>query len=112
MEPTLTREDAAVLSRHHLDSIPFNEFIVYSDGSKLESGSAGGGYVAFQGGRKIAEASIPFGDRVEVFDAEARAAVAGIKDAISRGVPHRASDIWICLDNQEVALRLLTPFLG
>ncbi|KFZ19203.1 hypothetical protein V501_00772 [Pseudogymnoascus sp. VKM F-4519 (FW-2642)] len=111
-KPTLTREDAAVLSRHHLDSIPFNEIIVYSDGSKLESGSAGGGYVAFQGGHKIAEASIPFGDRVEVFDAEARAAVAGIRDAISRGDPNRASDIWICLDNQEVALRLLAPFLG
>lgn len=73
---------------------------------------AGGGYVAFQSGHKIAEASISYGDRAEVFDAEARAAVEGIRQAIISGDTSSALDIWICLDNQEVALRLLAPFLG
>jgi ssDNA-binding replication factor A large subunit len=57
---------------------------VYSDGSKLDSGNAGGGYAAFQNSHKIAEASLSYGKNAEVFDAEARAAVAGISDIQSK----------------------------
>jgi ribonuclease HI len=111
-KPLLTRQEAAVLFQTFLDSIPHNDIIIYSDGSKLATGIAGGGYIAFQHGNKITEASIAYGDRVEVFDAEARAAVAGIIDTMSCRAAYHATNIWICLDNQEVALRLFTPFLG
>jgi hypothetical protein len=64
---------------------------VYSDGSKLDSGNAGGGYAAFQNSHKIAEASLSYGKNAEVFDAEARAAVARISDILSRSTSNNAA---------------------
>jgi hypothetical protein len=44
----LTKEQAADNCRTFLQSIPRNDIIIYSDGSKLENGHAGGGYVGHQ----------------------------------------------------------------
>jgi hypothetical protein len=48
----------------------------------------------------------------EVFDAEAEAALAGIKVAFGLHTAHFATNLWVCLDNLEVATRLLFPFAG
>ena len=53
--------------------------VLYSDGSKLESGATGAGYVAYQGAIEVTRRAIPLGTGAEVFDAEAIAALAGVE---------------------------------
>jgi hypothetical protein len=52
------------------------------------------------------------GRYTEVFDAEAAAALKGAKGALNVPSAKLATDIWVFLDNLEVALRLLTPLTG
>src|SRR4029453_16623820 len=83
-----------------------------TDGSKLDSGSAGGGFVGYQHGLQLAYGSFPLGPFKEVFDAEAEAALAGLKASMAIPTAKFANNLWVCLDNLEVALRLLSPFPG
>ena len=53
-------------------------------------------------GGQVLRGSFPLGYTKEVFDAEAIAALLGLKAAIKHVGPHAASNIWICLDNLEV----------
>ncbi|EED15772.1 hypothetical protein TSTA_008970 [Talaromyces stipitatus ATCC 10500] len=56
--------------------------------------------------------SLSFGPGKEVFDAEAEAALAGAQAAIALSTARFATNLWICLDNLEVATRLLSPSTG
>jgi hypothetical protein len=92
--------------------IPPNDIVLFSDGSKLSDGSTGGGYVGYQAGRQICRGSFSLGPHKEVFDAEAEAALAGAKAATACPTARFANDLWVCLDNTEVATRLLSPSTG
>ncbi|KAI0995789.1 hypothetical protein K3495_g12391 [Podosphaera aphanis] len=95
-----------------LQSIPSQDIVLYSDGSKQQNGAAGAGFVAYQGGLQILRHSIPLGVGAEIFDAEARGALEGAKAAIGSPTTKFATNLWVCLDNLEVAIHLLSPFPG
>ncbi|EED14696.1 conserved hypothetical protein [Talaromyces stipitatus ATCC 10500] len=107
-----TREEAADNFQILLQSIPNNDIIIYSDGSKLENGQTGGGYVGFQAGSQFLRGSIPLGHNKEVFDAEAEAALAGLKAAMTHSTAQCSPNLWICLDNLEVTIQLLSSSIG
>jgi ribonuclease HI len=85
---------------------------VFTNGSKLPNGIAGAGFALYQTGRLCLQLSFSFGPNKEVFDAEAEAALAGIKAATQSCTARFVTDLWVCLDNLEVATRLLSPFTG
>ena len=84
---------------------------MFSDGSKSEAtdGATGGGSVTFQYGLQVDRKIFSLGRNAEVFDAEAAAALHGAKAALALPSAKLATDMWIFLDNLEVAMRLLTP---
>ena len=108
----ISKEQCAQDFLAFLSDVPLRDIVLYSDGSKLSNGSAGAGFVAYQAGRQVLRQAIPLGTTAEVFDAEATAALAGLEAAIDLPSTRFATDLWICLDNLEVALRLLSPFPG
>jgi ribonuclease HI len=108
----LTKEQAANNFQTFLQSIPESDTIVYSDGSKLENGQAGGGFVGFQADSQLLRSSFPLGPNKEVFDAEAEAALAGLQATMAHPAAQYASNLWICLDNLEVAIQLLSSPTG
>ncbi|KAF7174224.1 hypothetical protein CNMCM6106_008361 [Aspergillus hiratsukae] len=108
----LTKEQAADNFRTLLQSIPENDIVIYSDGSKQDNGQTGAGFVGFIAGCQVLRGSFPLGPNKEVFDAEAIAALLGLKAAIKHLGSHAASNIWICLDNLEVAIQLLSSTTG
>ncbi|EED16646.1 conserved hypothetical protein [Talaromyces stipitatus ATCC 10500] len=93
-------------------TIPSSDIIIFSDGSRLVDGRAGGGYIRFQAHNQFLRSSLSYGHRKEVFDAEAEAALAGAQAAIAYSTAQFATNLWICLDNLEVATRLLSPSTG
>src|SRR5438045_188258 len=97
-----------------LTTIPPNDIQVFSDGSKSEAtdGTTGGGSVTFQHGHKIDRKAFSLGHNAEVFDAEASAALCGAKAALLAPTAKYATDMWVFLDNLEVAMRLLAPSTG
>jgi len=97
-----------------LTTIPPNDIQVFSDGSKSEAtdGATGGGSVTFQHGHKIDRKAFSLGRNAEVFDAEASAALCGAKAALLAPTAKYATDMWVFLDNLEVAMRLLAPSTG
>jgi ribonuclease HI/exonuclease III len=104
-----TKKQAAADYLEFYRTIPPNDIQVYSDGSKLDNNQAGGGYTVSQAGKQLLRASFPFGTGKEVYDAEAEAALAGAKAALMCHTACSATNLWICLDNLEVATRLLSP---
>jgi len=56
--------------------------------------------------------SYSLGRHAEVFDAEASAALTGAKAALALPTARFATDLWVFLDNLEVATRLLNPSTG
>ena len=95
-----------------IQSIPKSDIVIYLDGSKQSDGSAGTGFVAYQGGLQVLRRCIALTKRVEVFDAEAIAALARLKAALELPTTKFVNNLWICQDNLEVAIRLLFPFSG
>ncbi|EDN95899.1 hypothetical protein SS1G_12104 [Sclerotinia sclerotiorum 1980 UF-70] len=94
--------------------IPRSDIQIFSDGSKSESkdGATGGGFVITQFDIQVAQYSFSLGTNAEVFDAEAMAAVTGAAKALALPSIKLATDLWIFLDNYEVALRLGSHFNG
>ncbi|APA06564.1 hypothetical protein sscle_02g013340 [Sclerotinia sclerotiorum 1980 UF-70] len=94
--------------------IPRSDIQIFSDGSKSESkdGATGGGFVITQFDIQVAQYSFSLGTNAEVFDAEAMAAVTGTAKALALPSIKLATDLWIFLDNYEVALRLGSHFNG
>lgn len=91
-------------------SIPFQDLIVYSDASRSESVSGprvGGGVVIYQAGKMLVRKCIPLSPTLSIFDAEVTTAVAAITEALEVSTTRFSSDLWILLDNKEVARQLL-----
>ncbi|TVY89104.1 hypothetical protein LAWI1_G004647 [Lachnellula willkommii] len=109
-----TKEKAAEGFTNFLPTIPTRDIQVFSDGSKNEAtdGMAGGGAVLHQHGEKFARKAFSLGPHAEVFDAEAAAALCGAKMGLNSPQSECATDMWVFLDNLEVAMRLLAPSEG
>jgi hypothetical protein len=87
---------------------------VFLDGSKSEStdGSTGCGSVSYQYGLQTTRKTLSLSRYAEVFDAEALGALEGARAAIASPGAKLATNLWVFLDNLEVALQLLSPFPG
>jgi ribonuclease HI len=106
------KEQAAIDFQNFYQTLPRNDISIFSDGSQLDNKRTGGGFVGYQAGQQIVRGSFSLGHDKEVFDAEAEAALAGVKAAISCPTSRFANDLWVFLDNVEVATRLLSPSTG
>lgn len=97
-----------------LPTIPGSDIQVFSDGSKSEAtdGMTGGGSVTYQFNLQIDRKAFSLGRNAEVFDAEASAALTGAKAALALPSAKFATDLWVFLDNLEVATRLLGHSTG
>jgi ribonuclease HI len=109
-----TKAEAAAVFLAFLPSIPPGDIQVFSDGSKSEStdGATGYGSVSYQYGLQIDRKAKSLGLHAEVFDAEAAGALEGARSALTSLGAKLATDLWVFLDNLEVAYRLLSPFTG
>ncbi|KAJ6785029.1 hypothetical protein PWT90_10770 [Aphanocladium album] len=74
-------------------------YVVFSDGSKTETDTAGYGFAVFHHGQLLDWGSGQLGRR-EVFDAEIHGALAGLKAAMQRN--SRLEPITVCMDNTSV----------
>ncbi|KAI0994474.1 hypothetical protein K3495_g13707, partial [Podosphaera aphanis] len=74
---------------------------------------AGAGYSIYRGlTQKIGQGSLPLGSSAEVndaevYDAEVAGATAGLSAALTNPMAYYATNVTVCLDNHEAALRLL-----
>ena len=81
--------------------------LIFTDGSLQQTGSAGAGWAGFWGTASMAATCGHLSlAKHEIFDAEATAALAGLKAAFSCPQTHLSSNLYILLDNQEAALQL------
>lgn len=110
--PGRTKEQAAASFLDFYSSIPRSDITLFSDGSKLKDGRTGGGFIGFQHNHQVTYGSFSLGLTKEVFDAEAEAALAGLKAAFAIPTARFANNLWICLDNLKVAEGLLSPSSG
>jgi ribonuclease HI len=85
-----------------IHSLPDHTVVIYTDGSKLDSGSTGCGWVIFNVGNqqlyRIKEGSCHLGNRAEVFDAELHAVQEATAALLTSTIPR--STAFICIDNQ------------
>ena len=80
--------------------------VVYSDGSH-DGNKAGASYCVYRGRSSlVSQGKIPLSCTAEVFDAEAIAALEGLRAAIANPMSRYATNLTICLDNEEVAIHL------
>lgn len=98
----------ANLFRELLLNIPQSDILVYSDGSKASDGNSGRGYAIHQLGRLIQTNAFPLGKGKEIYDAEAYAALKGIKAARALSTTRFSKNLWLFIDNLEVAKKLTT----
>jgi ribonuclease HI len=105
----LAAEEAAASFRKWAATVSQRDIIVYSDGSQATEASraAGAGWVVCQGpGHAIvSQGRLPL-PHAEVFDAEAAAALRGLQEALSSIRAEFADNLYVCLDNLEVARSL------
>ncbi|PMB67576.1 hypothetical protein BM221_007246 [Beauveria bassiana] len=74
-------------------------YVVFSDGSKTDTDTAGYGFAVFHHGQLLDWGSGQLGQR-EVFDAEIHGALAGLKAAMQQNSRHEP--ITVCMDNTSV----------
>jgi hypothetical protein len=94
------------------ESLPSNDIALFSDGSQLANGKIGCWYVGYQDSQQIFRGSFSLGSAQGVFDAEAKATLAGVKAALNSPASRHANNLWVFLDNLEVAVPLLAPLTG
>ncbi|EFZ03523.1 reverse transcriptase, RNaseH [Metarhizium robertsii ARSEF 23] len=99
---TASKEESAKDFDRWLQTIPPLSLIVYSDGSLSSSGAAGYGYVVHQSGRSVCQGAGRLGP-AEVFDAEAKGALEGLKAAL------RLPQIHFLLGEANFAGRHMVP---
>ncbi|KID59415.1 reverse transcriptase, partial [Metarhizium hybridum] len=98
---TASKEESAKDFDRWLQTIPPLSLVVYSDGSLSPSGAAGYGYAVHQNRRSVCQGAGRLGP-AEVFDAEAKGALEGLKAALR--LPQSATQrIVVCLDNIAAA---------
>ncbi|KAK4058962.1 hypothetical protein Purlil1_14408 [Purpureocillium lilacinum] len=96
---TSSKYESAEEFREWLRSIPSETLIVYSDGSLSTEKAAGYGDVIHRNGLTLTTGNGRLGP-AEVFDAEAKGALEGLRAALNLPNPRR---IFVCLDNLGVA---------
>ncbi|PWI64325.1 hypothetical protein PCL_11268 [Purpureocillium lilacinum] len=96
---TASKDESAEEFREWLRSIPSETLIVYSDGSLSTEKAAGYGYVIHRNGLTLTSGNGRLGP-AEVFDAEAKGALEGLRAALNLTGPRH---IFVCLDNLGVA---------
>ncbi|KJZ68409.1 hypothetical protein HIM_12197 [Hirsutella minnesotensis 3608] len=94
-----SKNETAKKFRDWLQALPPRTLIVYSDGSRSEEGIVGYGYAVHRDGSTVLSGKGRLGP-AEVFDAEARGALDGLKAALS--LPD-SDCIFVCLDNLATA---------
>ena len=104
----LPKEEAAATFRQWHSSLPKEDLVVFSDGSRSQNGEIGYGFVLCEAAdlyskRPIASLAARLGD-AEVFDAEAAGALAGLEAALSIPGTHT---VHVCLDNTAALAGLL-----
>ncbi len=97
-EERLQKEAAVTAFQGWLTGKPAG-FVIFTDGSKTLTDTAGYGYAVFHCGRLIDWGSGQLGKR-EVFDAEIHGALAGLKAAMQRNC--HLEPITVCMDNTSV----------
>jgi len=99
-------------------TLPPRDWVLFTDGSKLENGNTGAGWTIVHGANTLASGAFACGAHAEVLDAEAAALHAGLQAAAELagiGAPsdqpaaRHAGNLWACLDNQGVIRRVLNP---
>lgn len=89
-------------------SRPLLDLVVYSDGS-AQDGAAGAGYCLIRGSEsEVTTVSLGLGQTATVYDAEITAATAGLRAALDCPLSAFATEVTVCLDNEEAAIRLWT----
>ena len=96
---TASKDESAENFLEWLRSTPRETLIVYSDGSLSTEKAAGCGYVIHRNGLTLTTGNGRLGP-AEVFDAEAKGALEGLRAALNLPNPQR---IFVCLDNLAVA---------
>ncbi|KAI0993316.1 hypothetical protein K3495_g14868 [Podosphaera aphanis] len=91
-----------------LGTVPRNDILIYSDGSKLPDGNSGGGFVIFQYGLQVRSEAFPLEKFRDSYDAEAHTALQGLRAAITLPTARFANNLWLFLDNADVAGTILT----
>ncbi|KJZ72308.1 hypothetical protein HIM_08349 [Hirsutella minnesotensis 3608] len=94
-----TKDKAAKEFRDWLQALSPRTLVVYSDGSRSTEGHVGYGYAVHRNGSTILSGKGRLGP-AEVFDAEAKGALEGLKAAVSFSETDR---IFVCLDNLAAA---------
>ena len=109
-----TKVQAAKDFKEFLLMVLGSDIQVFLDGSKSKAmdGLAGARSVTYQFGLQLDRTAYSLGQHAEVFDAEASAALTGAKAALSLPSARFATDLWVFLDNLEVATRLLGHSTG
>ncbi|OAQ60797.1 endonuclease/exonuclease/phosphatase [Purpureocillium lilacinum] len=100
---TASKEESDTNFCDWLRSVAPRTAIVYSDGSLSLEGAAGYGYAIHLDGLTVLDGNGRLGP-AEVFDAEAKGALEGLRAALRLSTPER---IVVCLDNIAVATCLL-----
>ncbi|KAI1001476.1 hypothetical protein K3495_g6722 [Podosphaera aphanis] len=106
--PLGTASSKANQFRELLRTIPQSDILVYRDGSKASDGNTGGGYAVYQLGRLMQTKAFPLGKSIEIYNAEAYAALKGIEDACALSTTRFSKNLWLFTDNLEVAKKLAT----
>ena len=75
-------------------------------------GSTGAGFVAYQYGLQVGRKAYSLCQNAKVFDAKAFAALTRAQAALALPSAKLATDLWVFLDNLEVASRLLSHSNG
>ncbi|XP_044720060.1 Endonuclease/exonuclease/phosphatase [Hirsutella rhossiliensis] len=94
-----SKNETAKKFRDWLQALSPRTLVVYSDGSRSAEGHAGYGYVVHRDGSTVLRDKGRLGP-AEVFDAEAKGALEGLKAAVSLPETDR---IFVCLDNLATA---------
>ncbi len=98
---TAPKEESAAEFQRWLQTISSLTLVVYSDGSMSEEGTVGYGYAVHRNGMTVTSGCGRLGP-AEVFDAEAKGALEGLKAALETGDPP-GSPIVVCIDNLAAA---------
>ena len=84
-------------------SLPDHTIVIYTDGSKLDSGATGCGWVIYNVGKqqlfRVMEGSCHLGNRAEGFDAELHAVQEATTALLTATITPRRR-VFICIDNQ------------
>lgn len=88
---------------------PLRNFWLFTDGSKLEDGRTGAGWVLYAGSTLEAAGFCALHPASEVYDAEARALADGLRAALASGRQPYVSNLWAVLDNKAAAEAVYRP---